>query len=90
MFAILMLYGIKKNGRVILISGLLKNKDLNNELLTNRYTIQSYYTMLFGAILVFLTLSEVTSRLNILIFVMLVGIFDGLFDFFAIKKALKS
>ena len=85
-----MFYGIIKRGKVLLISSLLKNKQYDNETLLDRYKIQAIYTSLFGAIFVAFILTDSLSRLGLLIYMFIVGICDGLYDYFAIKKATKS
>ena len=87
LFGLIMYLGIKNNGRVIFLSYLLKNKDFDNEVLLSRYTIQSIYTSVFGIIILSLTLFNTLSMLNIFYIILIVAVFDGTFDYFAIKKS---
>ncbi len=84
-----MLYGIKMKGKVILIGALIKNKHYDNEKLKARYLIQSIYTMVLGAALFVVTALGVTTGVTIMCGIFAIGIGDGLYDYFAIKAALK-
>lgn len=84
---LLMLYGIKSKGTVIIINRVFRKKNFDNEILLSKYTIQSFYTMLFGVIVIGLTVMDTFSRFNIFIVMLGFSLFDLLFDIFAIKKS---
>ena len=86
-FGLLMFYGIKKRGRVLLINSLFKNKNFNNEKLLNRYTIQSFYTVIIGIVILCLTVFSLVNNYNIFIGLLVFGLCDFIFDYFAIKKS---
>ncbi len=85
-----MLYGIVTKGKVLLIGALLKNKHYDNEILKARYLIQAIYTMGFGAALMAVTFLEIATGVTIFCGMLVIGILDGLYDYFAIKSALKG
>ncbi|MBU1093498.1 MAG: hypothetical protein KKH01_03455 [Firmicutes bacterium] len=87
---LIMFYGIKKKGKVLLMHWLLRNKQLDNELFLSRYLIQAIYTSLFGLALVLVTVFSVLSRINIMLMLLIIGTLDGLYDYFAIKRSIKK
>lgn len=89
-FSCVMFYGIKKKGKVILLQAFLKNKQLDNDVFLGRYLIQAAYTFILGFALVVVTVFSILSRMNILILFCFIGVFDGVYDYFAIKKSIKK
>ena len=85
-----MLIGIKKKGRVIILSFLLKNKKYDNEALLSRYTIQALYTIV-GAISIFIvTVTKAMSMLNILYIMIGFGVLDAVYDIVVIKSVMRK
>lgn len=87
---IIMYIGIKKKGKVILISWLLRHKQHDNEELKSKYIIQAFYTSFFGALLFTVTITKIIPQLTIFYIVLFIALFDGLYDFYAIKKSIKK
>lgn len=87
---ILMFFGIQKKGKVLLISRLLKNKHYDNETLLSRYKIQAIYTTALGVMFLLLILFHLIAMVNVFFVGIVVSICDGLYDYFAIKTAIKN
>ncbi|MFH0993477.1 MAG: hypothetical protein V1761_03910 [bacterium] len=88
-FGAIMLYGIKKKGKVIIIGALLKNKHYDNEKLLGRYLFQAFYTIFLGACLFIVAVLNITTGVIIMGGVLIIGVLDGLYDYLAIKAVLK-
>ncbi len=90
LFGVLMLVGIKKKGKVVILSSLLKNKKYDNETLLSRYTIQALYTIIIGVIIFIITLTRTLSMLNILYIMLGFGVLDAIYDIVVIKSVIKK
>lgn len=90
LFALLMLYGIKKKGKIFILSPLLKNKQLDNEKLNRKYIIQGIYTIFIGILLFITTAFYMISQYQIFIILIFFAILDAMYDYFAIKKSMIS
>lgn len=86
-FGVLMIDGINRDGKVIFISYLFRNKNLDDKSMAVKYKIQGYYTIVLG---LFLMINVLYIKLpgKTLFFVLLgLALFDFLYDYFAIKSS---
>ena len=84
---ILLYLGIKTKGRVLVIDQIFKKKHFDREILRNRYLIQAGYTVLFGIMMISAILFMPYDGVRFLVILIIFGVLDFLYDFFAIRSA---
>lgn len=90
LLGLLMFIGIKYRGRVLLINHIFAKKQFDQEELLKKYTVQAVYTVVIGVILFALISFEPVARTTLWIILIVFAIFDGLYDYYAIKTSTKK